>query len=171
MKLTNDVIFLENIDKIKELSQQQIESCIDYHWRWSVEWNTPLLVQVLDVLNEKCQARLILSLADLGFFDNKHECNKQLAAYIQNFLIKDYEKNFHPAPTQKTHGALPQELIFYQLTKFIAPCLTDEELLDIIMFALKDYKRVVLWIIDMNCWDRLNEKQIKHLKFLYKLSK
>lgn len=162
MKLTNDIIFLENINKIKELSQQQIEYCINYHWRWSAEWNTPLLVQVLDVLNKQCQVKLILSLADIGFFDDKHECNKQLTIYIQDFLIKDYVKNFY---------INNRDLMFYQLTKFIAPCLTDEELLNLIMFALQDYKRVVLWFMDMNCWNRLNEKQIKHLKFLYKLSK
>ncbi len=64
-----------------------------------------------------------------------------------------------------------QQNKFYQLSKFIEPYITDEELLDLMICALKDYREVVLWFIDKNCWNRFNDIQKKHLRFLYELSK
>ncbi len=58
MELTDDILYLKDISKIKYLSEPQIEFCIDY-WHNFVKWDISLLVQILDVLNEKYQTRLL----------------------------------------------------------------------------------------------------------------
>lgn len=166
MELNNDILYLKDISQIKYLSEPQIEYCIDHYWHNFKKWNTHLLVGVLSVLNKQYQTRLLwfITHSDILLNNKKFECNKELALYIKNFLCNN-------GLTSIMVTARGQQNRFYQLSKFIEPYITNEELLDLMVFALKDYRDVVLWFIDRNCWDRFNEKQIKHLKFLYELSK